>query len=160
MMWFDHMKVYSQDIPLPLFHPSRHHQNALTKSIASHTKFIYVESKPDKWLATEPAKPTAASKRRKGPKKTKIEQPPDKNIRIAVESRTNVRNAMLRFLNDHFTHENTDDDGNEMNYVFPTEIASAAAREQNKADSGDETEDDEEVVEGFELPNLKDDATP
>ena len=34
-----------------------------------------------------------------------------------------------------------------------------AAREQNKEDSGDETEDDEEVIEGFDLAGLKDDAT-
>ena len=158
-MWFDHIKAYSPDIPLPLFHPSRHHQNALSKSIANHTKFIYVESKPDKWLATEPAKPTAASKRRKGPKKQKIEQPADKNVRIAVELRANVRTALLQFLTDHFTHKNIGDDGNEMNYTFPTEIPSAAAREQNKEGSGDETEDDEEVTAGFELADLKDDTT-
>ena len=80
-------------------------------------------------------------------------------MRIAVESRVNVRTALLQFLNDHFTHENIGDDGNEMNYAFPTEISSAAAREQNKEDSGDETEDDEEVIAGFDVAGLKDDAT-
>ena len=159
MMWFDHIKAYSPDIPLPLFHPSRHHQKALAKSIENHTKFIYVASQPDKWLSTKPARPTAASKRRKGPKKEKIEQPPDKNVRIAVESRTNVRNTLLQFLNEHFTHENIGDDGNEMNYVFPDEIPSAAAREQNKEDSSDETDDEEGVIEGFDVAGLKDDAT-
>ena len=85
---------------------SRHHQKALAKSIENHTKFIYVASQPDKWLSTEPARPTAASKRRKGPKKQKIEQPADKNVRIAVESHNNVRTTLLQFLNEHFTHEN------------------------------------------------------
>ena len=120
---------------------------------------FHLASQPDRWLNTEPAKPTAASKRRKGLKKQKIEQPADKNVRVAVETRANIRTAMLQFLNDHFTHENTGDDGSEMNYEFPVEITSAAAREQNKADSGDETEDDAEVIEGFDLAGLKDDAT-
>ena len=80
-------------------------------------------------------------------------------MRIAVESRHNIRTTLLQFLNEHFTHEHIGDDGNEMNYGFPAEISSAAAREQNKEDGGDETEDDEEVIAGFDVAGLKDDAT-
>ena len=65
---------------------------------------------------------------------------------------------MLQFLNEHFTHENIGEDGNPMNYKFPTEIPLEVARAENKG-SNDDTDEEGGIIEGFSVEGLKNDAT-
>ena len=118
----EHMRHFCKDLPMIQYNPSRHHQRALRAHTKENSEEKYVETVKDE----EMPQPKTSGRKRKASGISSTKAPP-KYRSIVIESRVDMRNRMLQFLNTHHQAFNGNAPCELPNYLTEAETKAGAA---------------------------------